>query len=351
MPNIIFISILMSGLVGLLAWGFRHLPREQWQVLAVIPERMLDSGVWRGLNLTFYGLFNALAYSVAVGILILLLGAVGIPMHQWMTLIVAMTLVCLPAAKIIARIVEGKSNTLTVAGAAFAGMMIAPMIVLLINVISSRIGGSPLPLLPVMAALSIAYCFGEGIGRLACISFGCCYGRPISSYPHWMQRLFRRWCFVFTGKSKKIAYAHYLDGQAVLPIQGITSVILCLTGCLAILMYLNGNFSAAFLGAVCVEKLWRWISEFFRADFRGSGHVTAYQWLSLASVPLAALLVFGSVETGSSVTVDILNGLSALWSPQSLLFLEGIALAVFLYTGRSRVTGSRLEIFVYGDRI
>lgn len=351
MSNIIFISALICSLVGLLAWGFRHLPRERWQVLAVVPEKMLASGTWRGLNLTFYGVFNALAYTFAAGILVLLLATAGVPMLQWMTLILSITLLCLPAAEIIARIVEGKRNTRTVAGAAFAGMLVAPIVVLLINVVTNRIGGPPLPLLPVMAALSIAYCFGEGIGRLACISFGCCYGRPISSYPVWMQRLFSRWCFVFTGKSKKIAYAHHLDGQAVLPIQAITSVVLCLTGCIAALLYLNGEFSVAFLSAVCVEKLWRWISEFFRADFRGSGSVTAYQWLSIASIPLAALIVFGAPESGCNAALDILNGFSALWSPHALLFLEGIAVAVFLYTGRSRVTGAHLEIFVYGDRI
>lgn len=351
MFNIMFISLLMCVLGGLLAWGFRHLPRERWQVLAVIPERMIDSGIWKGLNLTFYGVFNAMAYTFAAGILILLLATVGIPMYQWMTLIVAITVMCLPAATIIARIVEGQSNTFTVAGAAFAGMMVTPVIVLVINALSNRIGGPFLPLMSVMAALSIAYCFGEGIGRLACISFGCCYGRPIEAYPVWMQKAFGRWCFVFTGKSKKIAYAHKLDGHEVLPIQAITSIVLCITGCVTMLLYLKGEFSVAFLCAVSIEKLWRWISEFFRADFRGGGSVTAYQWLSLCSIPLAVLLVFGSPESGSPGELDILDGLSGLWNPNTLLFLEGIALAVFLYTGRSRVTGSHVEIFVHGDRI
>ena len=351
MSNIIFISALICSLIGLLAWAFRHLPQERWQVLAVIPDQMLASGIWRGLNLTFYGVFNALAYTFAAAILILLLATAGMQMGQWMALIISVTLVCLPAAKFIARIVERKTNTLTVAGAAFAGMMFAPAIIILINLVSGQIGGPPLSLLPVMAALSIAYCFGEGIGRLACISFGCCYGRPLSTCPVWMQRMFSRWSFVFTGKSKKIAYAHHLDGHEVLPVQAITSVVLCLTGCITTLLYLNGDFSVAFLSAVCVEKLWRWLSEFFRADYRGSGAVTAYQWLSLASIPLAALLVFACPRSGSPGAMDILNGLSALWSPHALLFLEGIAVAIFLYTGRSRVTGSQLEIFVYADRI
>jgi hypothetical protein len=351
MHNFIFLAVLICSLTGLLAWGFGHLPRERWQVFAVIPNKQMDSGSWSGLNLTFYGVFNALAYTFAAAILILLLATGGVPRNQWMALIFLISILCVPAAKIIARFIEGKPNTFTVAGAAFAGMVFAPMIVLGINIATERPDGLSLPLLPVMSALSIAYCFGESIGRLACISFGCCYGRPIASYPVRMQRIFSRFCFVFTGKSKKIAYAHHLDGQAVVPVQAMTCIVLSLTGCVSMVFHLNGNFSTAFLIAVCVEKLWRWISEFFRADFRGVGFITAYQWLSLASIPLAALIVFASPVQGSDRPLDILVGLEALWSPQVLLFLEGIALGIFLYTGRSRVTGSHLHIFVHPDQI
>ena len=31
----------------------------------------------------------------------------------------------------------------------------------------------------VLAALAIGYILGEGLGRLACLSFGCCYGKPL----------------------------------------------------------------------------------------------------------------------------------------------------------------------------
>ena len=67
-----------------------------------------------------------------------------------------------------------------------------------------------MPMLETMGAIFIAYAFGEGIGRLACISFGCCYGKPLSECNPLIERIFQRWNFAFQGKTKKIAYASIL---------------------------------------------------------------------------------------------------------------------------------------------
>ena len=67
--------------------------------------------------------------------------------------------------------------------------------------------GETLPLLPVMASLAIAYLIGEGIGRLACISFRCCYGKPVSEMGTLSQRIFSRFSVSFHGDTKKIVYA------------------------------------------------------------------------------------------------------------------------------------------------
>ena len=48
------------------AWGFRVLPREDWQFLAILPKKRLSDGVWEGQNLTFYGVFNAVAHVIAL---------------------------------------------------------------------------------------------------------------------------------------------------------------------------------------------------------------------------------------------------------------------------------------------
>ena len=48
---------------------------------------------------------------------------------------------------------------------------------------------------------------------------------------------------------------------------------------------------------------------------------------------------------------NLLNGLSNLWNPALILFLQGIWLVIFLYTGRSTVTGATLEFHVHTEHI
>ena len=48
---------------------------------------------------------------------------------------------------------------------------------------------------------------------------------------------------------------------------------------------------------------------------------------------------------------DLSAGLKSLWNPALILFLQGIWLTIFLYTGRSTVTGATLSFHVHQDRI
>ena len=62
---------------------------------------------------------------------------------------------------------------------------------------------SGIQVLPVCAAMAVAYGFGEGLGRLACISFGCCYGKPLSQVHPLIQKILNGRGFVFSGETKK----------------------------------------------------------------------------------------------------------------------------------------------------
>jgi hypothetical protein len=93
---------------------------------------------------------------------------------------------------------------------------------------------------PALAAIMIAYAFGEGLGRLACISFGCCYGVALQEAHPLLRRVFDRWHFVFFGDTKKISYASGLAGKQVVPIQAITLLLYIGIGLAA-----NGFFSKA----------------------------------------------------------------------------------------------------------
>ena len=79
----------------------------------------------------------------------------------------------------IAGLVERKRNTFTVAGAAFVATIVFPLLVLALRPLAARVLHCEIPVLPTFAAAAIAYVLAESIGRLACLSFGCCYGMPL----------------------------------------------------------------------------------------------------------------------------------------------------------------------------
>jgi hypothetical protein len=188
-----------------------------------------------------------------------------------------------------------------------------------------------------MAALSIAYTLGEGLGRLGCISFGCCYGKPLEECHPLVKRLFRRYHFVFHGETKKAAYEGRLGGEQLVPIQAITCVIYCLGALGGSLLFLHGHFTAALLLTVVLTQLWRILSETLRADFRGFGRVTAYQKMGMVSVA-AMLLVTPFLPSSDYIDPEIVVGLAALWDPSLILAMQMLWLVFFLYFGRSTVT-------------
>ena len=349
MFNELFVLILLILFGTMLAWGFRVLPRNGWQMLATLPIRPLGNGQWQGINLTWYGLLTANAYLVALTLLIILLGAARVPLSGVLLVAVLLLALCVPASRLVARLVEGKSHTFTVGGAVFVGILAAPWLVLL----AGRLSGAHLPVLPVLAAIGIAYAFGEGLGRLACISFGCCYGKPVAQCSGRVRKYFRRWHFAFHGETRKICYASGLEGEPVVPVQALTALLYVLTGLIGIELFLRGFMTAAFVLTLLVTQLWRVFSEFLRADYRGSASFSAYQWMGLAALPyaLACSLYFRTPPAVTPAPPQLLLGLGDLWQPGTLLFLQGIWLLLFIYTGRSTVTGANLSFHIHRDRI
>lgn len=346
----LFVAALAGLLLPVLLWGFRHLPEEHWQILATVPLGRDANGDWRGLNLTYYGLLSSSAQLFSVLVCFLLLGAVGVGRLQTVMLVLAILGPCLPAARLVARLVEGKQATLTVGGAAFVGVVLAPWALVAYNALLGVRLGAVLPVLPALAALAVAYAYGEGLGRLACISFGCCYGKPLAQSPRLAQRLFSRFHFVFRGHTKKIAYASNLDGHKVLPIQAVTAMIYTVTALLATALFLHAAYSAALLLALGVTQLWRAFSELLRADYRGGGRISVYQGLAVLAVVYASAVypLLGSVAVP---TADLLSGFETLWHPGLLLFVLSLWMGTFFYYGRSAVTGARVSLYVCRDRV
>ncbi len=348
--NALFLGIMAAAIVSVFWWGFKTLPKERWQIIASVPVRKTPAGHWLGVNLTYYGLLSASAYVFAVSLMIILTGSVGVPLWAILAVVLAVLSICMPAARILARLIEKKAFTFTVGGASFTGLLIAPPAIWIIDQAAGRVFGFAIPLVPVIAAMAIAYSFGEGIGRLACISFGCCYGKPLAGSHPVVQRIFRNHYFIFSGKNKKIAYEGGLDGQKVVPVQAVTAVLYVAAGLIGIHLFLQSYFAAAFLLTVIVTQSWRAVSETLRADYRGKGKMTAYQLMGLWAIVYAVVLL-ALLPEQRNPEAYLPAGLQSFWNPAMILFLILFWLVCFLYTGLSKVTGSTLSIHTHLDRI
>lgn len=347
--NVIFIIILATALFSLLVWGIRTLPRERWQIIAAAPTRKSATG-WDGVNYTYYGLFSANAAVLAVGLYYVLLRAIGIS-ALWAALAMAFMLgACIPASRIVARVVEKKAHTFTVGGATFVGIILAPWIILLTNLIMARFSDQGALPVAVMAAFAIAYAVGEGIGRLACLSFGCCYGKPLAACSSWLKRVFSGRGAVFQGATKKAAYASGFAGLPLLPVQAITAFVNTTTALAGLWLFLQGDYTLAFLGVLAVTQGWRFFSEFFRADYRGVGKISAYQWMGLAAVLYTALMLpFFVGVSATTPRADMAAGLGALWGPAPILLLQALWAVIFIYMGKSTVTKACISFRVVLD--
>lgn len=331
-------------------WGFSVFPGEKWQFIASMPSSKREHGAWNGINFTWYGLLTANAYLVSVAVLLVLLGAVGVPPLGTAILAAAMLCCCVPASRLVAMVVEKKAHTFTVGGAVFVGILITPFVIMLINRIAGEVLNFHIPVISAYAAIAIAYSFGEGLGRMACISFGCCYGKPLSTSSGLLKRLFAGRGFVFSGSTKKIAYAGGLEATEVIPIQAVTAVIYTACGLIAAGLFLSTHITASFLFATITTQGWRSFSETMRADYRGEGKVSAYQVMGIVGVVYAVAAAYFLVHEPTGLP-DLPAGLKSLWSPALILFLQGIWALIFLYTGRSTVTGATLTFHVHQDRI
>lgn len=353
MSNVIFTLILGLALLPMLLWAYIVLPRERWQIIAAIPNRKTAAmdGYWHGTNITYYGALLASGSLFGAMVFFLLLASLGVPMWGIIGLVLGVMGCSVAAAKLLAMAVENKRNTFTVGGAAIIGLLSMPPAVAAYNKLAAHLAAPPqASLIPVMAALAVAYLLGEGIGRLACLSFGCCYGKPLSEMGPRVRRIFTPFAATFHGATKKISYASGLAGVGVVPIQAITSFLSVNIGLVAMYLFLEGAFRASFLLAALFALGWRILSEYFRADYRGERKFSAYQRMALAGMGYCVLLPL-FVGTGADSQANLGVGLASLWNPAVLLFFQALWLLLFIYTGVSSVTGAILAFHVREEKI
>lgn len=330
-------------------WGIAVLPAERWQMAAAIPLARDADGAWRGMNITWYGILSANAYVAAAALFLALAGSLGAPLVLTLATVASTLGICVPASRLVARIVEGKRHTFTVGGAVFVGTVAAPFVVSVVNRLLAPPGQS-LPVMALLAATACGYALGEGFGRLACISFGCCYGKPLNRSHPLVVRMLKGVAVKFTGETKKVSYAGNMAGVPLVPVQGITAMLYSATALGGAALFLSGKYAASFLLAMGVTQLWRIISEFLRDDYRGENRFSAYQWMGLGAVVYGAFTaLYFRGENSLLPVADRIPGI--LWSPTVIISLQVIWVLILLYTGRSTVTGSRILFHVHRDRI
>jgi prolipoprotein diacylglyceryltransferase len=337
-------SLALAALVGtILLFGLRILPRENMQILASVPVRRRSDGRWLGVNLTWYGVMQMTAVVVATALAVVLAVSAGVAGRTIGLALALVLAVGLPAARLLARIVEGKRDTFTVGGAVCAVTLLLPWAAWAVD---GRHGGH---VLAIMTAVAVAYPVGEGIGRLACVSFGCCYGRRVDQSAPWLRRLFAGRAAVVVGPTRKAAYAGNCAGVPLLPVPALSACVLSAGGALAVPFFLAGHIRTAGLLVVAIVFPWRVVSEFLRADYRGAqrSRLSAYQWMALLS--LAYALPVLAVLPAELAVPDVGRGLSAMGSPLAWLALAGLGTVVFAYLGVSKKTTAIIDLGVKED--
>ena len=329
--------------------GWRYLPEERFQILAAVPICRCDADRWQGINFTWYGLLLASAAVIGIGLVLILARAAGQAMPALVALLLLIVGLCVPASRWVARLVEKKLHTFTIGGAFFCGLAATPVLILLVNGGCLLAGIPPLNLQVILAALAIGYIVGEGLGRLACLSFGCCYGKPLDRCGRLTARLLAPVAVVFTAPTKKAVYEGGLAGVKLMPIQGLTSLLYTAVGLVACHLFLQGNYQASFLLCLLVSQVWRVLSEMLRADFRGFTAISAYQKMSGAAIVFGSLLCL--LPSASLPLPDIGTGLLLLLDPVLLLGLKALWFILFFHFGKSMVTGATLSFEVLHHRI
>src|SRR5215831_4163566 len=114
MTNALFVAVIAIVMAAIFLWGFRRLPDEGWQMIASVPMRKHADGHWQGLNLTYYGFFNATAMAFACTMVLILMSSIQASLRATVAVLTMGLLIALPMARIVARIVEGKRHTFTV---------------------------------------------------------------------------------------------------------------------------------------------------------------------------------------------------------------------------------------------
>jgi hypothetical protein len=334
--------------ISIFRWAFKTLTREGWQIALAVPLRTSSqmNRFWPAINFTFYGVISGLAYGIAVALFIFLVGAYKQPVASAALFAALLLAVGIPASKLVARWVEGIPGH-TIGGALFAVLVSAIPALSITKWLTEALALPAFDAGVVIAAACIAYVLGEAIGRLACLSFGCCYGRPLSQCTSLQKALYSRFTDTYRGRFKKIAYAGGLNDQPVIAVQSIACAVLFVLFLLALWMFWKGHIAASIVTALGGSQLWRVYSEQLRADFRGRDGFTHYQAMAIVGALLSTAFAWFYGQAAPSALASAFAGWRAVTQSEVIVASQLLAVLIVLFMGRSSVTSSRLEMLLH----
>jgi len=149
----LYFVITLLVFVGMLSYiGIRYFSSERFQVLLVIPHRKLSDGRWLSLNITYYGLFNGIAYTTGALITTMLLLSIGLSFVHILIIVGLTLLICIPSSKIIAILIEHTKTGFTVGGAVFVGIFTAPVAIYITLYLTSGENNTKYLIIPILSA-------------------------------------------------------------------------------------------------------------------------------------------------------------------------------------------------------
>jgi hypothetical protein len=190
----------------------------------------------------------------------------------------------------------------------------------------------------------IAYAFGEGLGRLACI--GRLLGRFLDQAPQCCGTFLTGGALFSPVVQNRLRRR---SGGRVLPIQAMTALLYIVVG-RATLLFLNGFFATAFIITMVITQAWRVYSETLRADYRGARKLSAYQFMDVLAIFFALALSY-VLPTDQRLAAELSAGIETAWQPLVLLAFQMLWVAVFVQFGKSMVTGAEISFHLHHDRI
>jgi hypothetical protein len=348
-------TLLTLAIIGFISlrWAFKHLPEERWQFFDVLPIARTERG-WQGVNITYYGIISALAYCIAIALFVFLCGAAKQSALLVSLFLAGLLAVAIPASKLIARWVEGSRATFTVSGALFVTCLVSPAVFYAVNALGHWWNVTALHAPAVIAAATISYCLGEAVGRLGCLSFGCCYGKPLADAGPIEQLIYARTATTYRGSLKKIAYASNLESVPVIAVQSVASVVLFALCLIGLWLFWSQSFAAALVVSLGGSQVWRVYSESLRADDRGetsaTSGFTAYQWMALLTTVVTLIAAWRLSELSPTMLVAT-SGFDALLRADVVFALQLLFIGIVWFMGRSTVTGAHLQLLLFREKL